>query len=189
MGLHVATIWLADCVFALVSSWTGVTKKKKVRSVTKNETFFQSYQNNRFKWISKAIYWCFCNRHVIVNDIKIKNSGYEGLIHNFSSSPFVILLFFNTTSLPALTHLLFPIIKFPSSLFLFTSVFNQLTVSSAKERDKRGPSVSERTKKADRPIESGIPPKLAVNRLRIGCFNNPGGSWWPGGHTVSMVIR
>lgn len=82
MGLHVATIWLADCVFALVSSWTGVTKKKKVRSVTKNETFFQSYQNNRFKWISKAIYWCFCNRHVIVNDIKIKNSGYEGLIHN-----------------------------------------------------------------------------------------------------------
>lgn len=84
--------------------------------------------------------------------------------------------FFNTTSLPALTHLLFPIIKFPSSLFLFTSVFNQLTVSSAKERDKRGPSESERTKKADRPIESGIPPKLAVNRLRIGCFNNPGGS-------------
>lgn len=126
MGLHVATIWLADCVFALVSSWTGVTKKKKVRSVTKNETFFQSYQNNRFKWISKAIYWCFCNRHVIVNDIKIKNSSIISARLRLSSFFFLIQWVF----LPSLTFFLSSPLLYSCSLLC---LINSLWVQPKKE--------------------------------------------------------
>lgn len=66
------------------------------------------------------------------------------------------------------------------------------------EEQQVGSFELERTKKADKPIISGIPPTLAVNRLWTGGFNNPdwrklmaSGSlalpWWSGSRQVAAL--